>query len=143
MAGLTFDTGALLALENRTTRMIEVVRAANDDARAITVPTAVVSEWWQGRPGQDAGLLDAVEIEPLSFDLALDVGVALSRCHQTARRSRVGATKRRRPSLADVIVVVSAARRRDVVYTSDPDDLAFVRDANRLFVRIRDVATLP
>ena len=46
--GLTFDTGALIALERRTQRIWEIYRTAMKDAVPITVPVAVVVEWWRG-----------------------------------------------------------------------------------------------
>ena len=48
--GLTFDTGALIALERRTQRIWNIYRTAMHDAIPITVPVAVVIEWWRGRP---------------------------------------------------------------------------------------------
>jgi hypothetical protein len=47
--GLTFDTGALIALERRTQRIWEIYRTAMVERVVITVPVAVVIEWWRGR----------------------------------------------------------------------------------------------
>ena len=46
-AGLTFDTGALIALERGTKRMRTVTLAARTGQLLITVPAPVVSEWWR------------------------------------------------------------------------------------------------
>jgi hypothetical protein len=46
--GLTFDTGALIALEGRRSRIAEVLAAARTMRVPITVPTVVVAEWWRG-----------------------------------------------------------------------------------------------
>lgn len=44
--GLTFDAGALIALERRTQRIWEIYRTAMHDAVPVTVPAPVVIEWW-------------------------------------------------------------------------------------------------
>jgi hypothetical protein len=44
---ITFDTGALIALERKGARMLRVVDAAAQSATRITVPTVVVAEWWR------------------------------------------------------------------------------------------------
>jgi predicted nucleic acid-binding protein len=109
--GLTFDTGALIALERRSQRMTDVFRRATERGVRITVPAAVVTEWWRGqrrRLFQD--LLASFEIEPLDPRLAQTAGLALA---ATGGSNAV-----------DAIVVASAAQRGDLVYTSDFDDLA-------------------
>ena len=114
MAGLTFDTGALIALERRSLRMDRVWHAALASGRAITVPTVVVGEWWRGQRGAVARVLDSVTIEPLTLKIAKLAGEAL-----------VGT--RKGPSLVDAIVMASAAQRGDVVYTGDIEDLSCLR----------------
>jgi hypothetical protein len=108
--GLTFDTGALIALERRTQRMWEIYRTAMEDAVPITVPAAVVIEWWRGRTDVRERILNGVRVEPLHAKLAQSAGEALA-----AVRSATA---------VDAVVMASAALRGDVVYTSDPDDLA-------------------
>jgi predicted nucleic acid-binding protein len=122
---ITFDTGALVALERRERRMRTFVAALHADGVRITVPSPVVSEWWRGQRGPPARILDAMIIEPLWAPLARIVGEALGAVR--------GAT------LVDVVVVASAARRGDVVLTSDVDDLSRIRDAAFPSVRIRSV----
>ena len=107
--GLTLDTGALIALEQKRKRMKEVLAAARVLRRPITVPAVVVAEWWRGQRGPIARLLDGVIIEPLHERLARIAGEALA------------AT--RGSNAIDALVVASAAQRGDVVYTSDIDDL--------------------
>ncbi|MEW5852231.1 MAG: PIN domain-containing protein [Myxococcota bacterium] len=109
MEGLTFDTGALIALERRQPRMSKVVARAWEARVRITVPTAVVAEWWRSPNAVATRLLAAVDIEPLDEALALRVGEALG--------AVAGA------SVVDTIVMASAARRGDIVYTSDIGDL--------------------
>lgn len=113
--GLTFDTGALIALERRDTTMRAIWRAALEDDVPITVPAVAVLEWWHGSPGQSARILRAMTVEPLDEELARAAGAALAKCEKGPRGSG--------PSVVDAVVVVSAARRGDVVYTSDVDDL--------------------
>lgn len=120
MAGLTFDTGALIALEQRKQRMRQVFAVAVMDDVRITVPTAVIAEWW--RKGSDLArdLLSAVDVEPLDEELARIAGEALAAV-PTA-------------TTIDAIVMASAARRGDVVYTSDFRDLSAL---SRHFPRVR------
>ena len=109
--GLTFDTGALIALERRSQRMTDVFRRATQRGVRITVPAAVVTEWWRGQKGRlFRDLLASVEIELLDQRLAQTAGVALA--------ATGGA------NAVDAIVVASAAQRGDLVYTSDFEDLA-------------------
>lgn len=55
LPGLTLDTGALIALERRKQRVRTLVYAATEARLSITVPVVVISEWWNGRPGQALG----------------------------------------------------------------------------------------
>lgn len=108
MVGLTLDTGALLALEKRRQRMRKVIDVATRDAVPITVPVVVLAEWWRGRSDLRDLIRRMVTIEPMQETLALVAGEALA----TVR----GAT------LADAVVMASAAQRGDIVYTSDVSD---------------------
>lgn len=110
MAGLTFDTGALIALERRRHRMRRVLAIAIADAVRVTVPVAVVAEWWRKRTDLAEEILAAVDVEPMDDGLAKRAGEA-----QAAVR---GATT------VDAIVMASAARRGDIVYTADFPDLS-------------------
>lgn len=111
LTGLTLDTGALVALERRNERVLALVDVARKQGRAITVPAAVVVEWWRAQRGPVARLLDAFDVEPLQSELAHLAGVAL-------------ATAGPGPSATDAVVMASAAQRGDVVLTGDVDDLA-------------------
>ncbi|MCC6900540.1 MAG: PIN domain-containing protein [Polyangiaceae bacterium] len=107
--GITFDTGALIALERRSQRARHVLERALELKIRITVPAAVLTEWWRGRTDHRDAILEAVRIEPLSVGLAKLAGEALVRVR--------GATA------VDAMVMASAAQRGDVVYTSDVVDL--------------------
>ncbi len=122
---ITFDTGALVAIERRDRLMLAFMTSALAAGSRVTVPSPVVSEWWRGQKGPAARILDAVCIEALSPSLAKVVGETLGKVR--------GAT------LVDAVVVASAAQRGDLVLTSDVDDLARIRDMAFPSVRIRRV----
>jgi hypothetical protein len=109
MSGLTFDTGALIGLERRRQRIGQVYRTAVEDGLIVTVPSTVITEWWRGRSDARETILDGIRVEPLDEPLARLAGEALAAVE--------GAT------VVDAIVMASAARRGDVVYTSDFADL--------------------
>jgi len=111
--GLTFDTGALIALERRTQRIWEIYRTAMHDAVPITVPVPVIVEWWRGRTDARDRILGGVRIEPLHTALAQAAGLAIA----TVKSA----------SAVDAIVMASAALRGDAVYTSDIADLEKLR----------------
>jgi predicted nucleic acid-binding protein len=122
---ITFDTGALVAIERRDRAMLAFMTAALAAGSKITVPSVVVGEWWRGQRGPAARILDAVEIEVLGERLAKVAGEVLAVV--------------RGASLVDAIVVASAAQRGDLVLTGDMDDLSRIRDAGFPAVRIRTV----
>jgi predicted nucleic acid-binding protein len=107
--GLTFDTGALIALERRKLRMRQVLERARERDQVITVPADVVAEWWGGPTDVRKAILASVDVEPLTLRLAQIAGEAMGIV--------AGAT------LVDAIVVASAASRGDIVYSSDVHDL--------------------
>ncbi|MFO0759850.1 MAG: hypothetical protein U0359_25420 [Byssovorax sp.] len=107
--GLTFDTGALMALERRRQRMAQIYRLAVECSVIVTVPAPVVTEWWRGRTDAREAILAGVRVEPLDDVLAKLSGEALA--------AVPGATA------IDAIVMASAARRGDLVYTTDVPDL--------------------
>jgi predicted nucleic acid-binding protein len=109
MTGLTFDTSALIGLERRRQRIGRVYRTAVDDGLIVSVPSAVIAEWWRGRSDAREMILHGVRVEPLDVALAQVAGEALAAVD--------GATT------VDAIVMASAARRGDIVYTTDVADL--------------------
>lgn len=120
--GITFDTGAMIALERRSARARKVLERATELKVRITVPSAVITEWWRGRSDMRDHIALAVRIEPLSERLAKLAGEALAAV--------------RGSSAVDAIVMASAAQRGDVVYTSDVGDL------QRLALHFRAVRVL-
>jgi predicted nucleic acid-binding protein len=124
MIGLTFDTGALIALERRRRRMKEIVERALAKAQPITVPADVVGEWWRGRTDLRESILESVDVEPLTETLAKVAGEALAAVSEA--------------TLVDAIVMASAASRGDIVYSSDVADLERLR---RYFPGVRILGT--
>jgi predicted nucleic acid-binding protein len=124
-AGLTFDTGALIALERRRDSMRKVFATAITNGVAITVPVVVVTEWWRAghREKERLVILRSLRVEPLVERVARLAGAALG------RTQGAGAI--------DAIVMASAALRGDTVYTSDPNDLAALKDANSGFASVQ------
>jgi predicted nucleic acid-binding protein len=113
MLALTFDTGALIALERGDKRMRIVLEAATADHVTITVPAVVVAEWWRGPGRRREAILESVDVEPTSEHVARIAGEAIA--------ALPGAT------VIDAIVMASAAQRGGIVYTSDLDDLERLR----------------
>jgi hypothetical protein len=120
MIGLTFDTGALIALERRRQRMKLVLEHALAGDQSITVPADVVGEWWRGRTDLREAILETVDVEPLTPALAKVAGEALAQVPNA--------------TLVDAIVMASAASRGDIVYSSDVGDLEALR---RVFPGVR------
>jgi predicted nucleic acid-binding protein len=113
-SGVTFDTGALVAVERRKQRAREILDRVLERGVVVTVPLPVVGEWWRGRSDWRERILASVRVEPLTLALVKLGGEALATLH--ARRAVT-------PSVVDAIVMASAASRGDVVYTSDVGDL--------------------
>ena len=120
--GLTFDTGALIALERRDVRMRKVLDTALAGRVVITVPTAVVCEWWRARSPRHEAILAMFTIEELDERLARLAGEAMAAVPAA--------------TAIDAIVMASAALRGDAVYTSDVGDLVRLRDGRFPGVRV-------
>jgi hypothetical protein len=108
--GVTADTGFLIGLERHKQRAMNVLGELGDVR--ISVPVAVVAEWWRASRRQ-AHVLELVRTEPMTERLAKVAGEALA--------AVPGAT------VVDAIVMASAAQRGDAVYTSDFEDLTKLR----------------
>ncbi len=107
---ITFDTGALIALERRSARMLRIVAAAAQSDVRITVPVIVLAEWWRGRPtARMLRLIEGVELESLEPRLSRIAGEAVVNVKNA--------------TINDAIVVASAAQRGDTILTSDVHDL--------------------
>jgi hypothetical protein len=83
------------------------------DGIPITIPVAVVIEWWRGRTDVRERILRGARVEPLHTALAQAAGEALASVKSA--------------SAVDAVVMAAAALRGDVVYTSDVADLEKLR----------------
>ena len=112
-AGITLDTGALIALDRGDKRLIALLRQASAQNCTFRVPAGVVGQAWRNGRVQ-ANLVrflraGEVEIVPLDEQLARSCG------------ELCGATNT--SDIIDASVVILARERRDTIVTSDPDDL--------------------
>lgn len=106
---VTIDTGFLIGLEKNKRVAHALLLAARARSLRLTVPAAALAEWWRGTP-EHRKLLRAFKVEPMSERLAKAAGEAMAHVDGAG--------------VVDAIVMASAASRGDVVYTSDPGDLA-------------------
>jgi predicted nucleic acid-binding protein len=123
--GLTFDTGALIGLERRRHAIRKVFATAIEHEVPIVVPTVVIAEWWRrgAREKERFEILRAVRIEALGLHIARLAGIAVGLVPGAGT--------------IDAIVMASASLRGDTVYTSDPDDLARLRDGVAEFAGVQ------
>jgi predicted nucleic acid-binding protein len=116
--GVTFDTGAFIAVERRKERAQQVFERLREQDVLITAPLPVIGEWWRGRTDWRERILTSVRVEELTLAMVKLAGEALG-----SLASATEPRRRRGPGLVDAIVMASAASRGDVVYTSDLEDL--------------------
>lgn len=108
--GITYDTGALLAAEANRREIWALHARALERGQRPVVPAAVLAQAWRGgSQAQLSRLLRGCRIEDLDEQRARAAGVA---CARSAQRD-----------IVDASVVAGALARRDLVVTSDPDDL--------------------
>jgi hypothetical protein len=116
MAGITYDTGALLAGEKGNRALWALHKRALDRGLRPTVPAGVLAQAWRGGPqAQLSRLLSGCRLEALTEAASRATGAACARS--------------KRPDIVDASVVVGAIVREDVVFTSDAEDLAAVAGA--------------
>jgi hypothetical protein len=121
MNAVTGDTGFLIGLERAKPRAIALLAAARRRSLLISIPAAVVAEWWRGDRHQ-AKILKLVEVEAMTERLAKSAGEALAAVADA--------------TVVDAIVMASAAARGSVVYTSDYEDLQQLRERHFRSVRV-------
>lgn len=114
-SGLTFDTGALIAVERGDERIVALIRAARRSGLEIAVPAGALAQAWRDgrRQARLAGLLRVRAGAPQV--VALD-----------ARAARSAGELCGRSGTADVIdasVLLCALARGDRIVTSDPGDM--------------------
>jgi predicted nucleic acid-binding protein len=112
-AGITLDTGALIALDRGNKRMIALLQRALSQGFVFRVPSGVLGQAWRdGRVQVTLGRFlrsEEVEIILLDEQLARSCG------------ELCGATNT--SDMIDASVVILARERREPIVTSDPDDL--------------------
>lgn len=122
--GVTYDTGALVAADRGERRMWARHRALLLARHVPTVPAPVVAQAWRGgnRQALLARLLRGCDVEALDDPRARAVGALATRAHTT--------------DIVDASVAEGALRRRDLVISSDADDLGAIADAVHLRLEI-------
>lgn len=113
MAGLTLDTGALIAFDKNDRRLVALLARALDHQYGLAVPAGVVGQAWRDgrRQARLARLLASAEVEIESLD---------------DERARAAGQMCGVTNTADVIdasVVLCARRRGHRIVTSDPEDI--------------------
>ena len=107
---ITFDTGALVAVEKRKDRISILLRTIVAESIPIVIPAVALAKWWRARPTQRMQkFLSSTTIEPVDAALASAAGEALAALP--------------RSTIIDALVMASAARSGGIVYTSDIADL--------------------
>lgn len=110
MTGITYDTGALIAAERGDRMVWSLHRRALERGRRPTIPAGVLGQALRGGPQAELSrLVNGCRIE------ALDERQARAAGHLCGRA--------RTADVIDAAVVVGATVRRDLVVTSDRDDL--------------------
>lgn len=117
MAGVTYDTGALVAAERNDRAMWGLHAGFLAEEVVPTVPAPVLAEAWRGgsRQASLSRLLAMCDVEEMSEDQARRVGVV--------------AGKADHDDIVDVTVVEGAARRRDAIVTSNDTHIRTIADA--------------
>lgn len=112
-AAITFDSGALIALERRKERAMKVYSHAKDRGFVVATPNVTIAEWWRGRTDRRERILKGVFVEAASDDTVKLAGLAMGKVR--------GAT------VVDAIVAAFAVQRTGLVYTSDVHDFEGLR----------------
>ena len=122
MAGLTLDSGALIAAERRNRRVWAFLNRAHQLDARVTVPSVVLAQAWRGNDPLIARLLKGCEIEVFGEARAKAVGNLLAKSGTS--------------DIVDATVVLGAAKRGDTVVTSDPTDLLALAEATHTRLEI-------
>ena len=122
MAGLTLDTGALIALERGDRRAWGLLRLNDEREGTLSIPAGCLAQFWRRNHPRVARLLGAAVVDPLDHPAALSVGRLLA-SSGTA-------------DPIDASVVLVAAARRQAVLTSDPSDIERIAEAGGFNLRV-------
>jgi hypothetical protein len=112
-AGLTFDTGALIAIDRGDRRLIALLQEAVRKGLPLRVPAGVIGQVWRDgrRQATLARVLRTREVEVQALD-EYAARAAGELCGATGTSDVI-----------DASVVITARQRRDTVLTGDPNDL--------------------
>jgi hypothetical protein len=128
MAGITYDTGALIAGDHNDRRMWALHVGFIAEEVVPAVPAPVVAEAWRGgsRQASLARMLAGCDIEEMTANQARRVGELAGRADH--------------PDVVDVAVVEGAARRDDdVILTSNESHIRKIVKATGKRIRIGNV----
>jgi len=128
VAGVTYDTGALIAGDRNDRRMWALHVGFIAEEVAPMVPSPVVAEAWRGgsRQASLARMLAGCQIEEMTADQARRVGELAGRADHE--------------DIVDVAVVEGAARREDgVILTSNESHIRKIIKATGKRIRIESV----
>ena len=126
MAGITYDTGALIAAERGERRLWALHRRALESGAVPSVPAGVLAQGWRGGPQpQMSRFLAGCRVEDFDESKARSAGAA---CGLSGTSDVV-----------DAAVVVGAAARDDLVVTSDAADLSRLRRALGVELRMYEI----
>ena len=126
MAGVVYDTGALLAADRRDTRLWALHAEALARDVIPLVPVVVLAQAWRGGPQASLSrLLRGCRVEPDTEALGRAAGTA----------GAVAGTS----DVVDAIVIVIALRHDAVIFSSDPGDLGLIADALNAHVRVHRI----
>jgi predicted nucleic acid-binding protein len=106
-----YDAGALIAIDNNDRRMWARHTLALEDGRDIHIPAVVVGQAWRDarRQVRLGKFLAGCRVEPVGLETAKAAGILCG--------------KARTADVVDATVVVMAAALGAIVWTSDPDDI--------------------
>jgi hypothetical protein len=127
MAGVTYDTGALIAAERNDRRLWALHAGLLAEEASPTVPAPVLAEAWRGgaRQASLGRLLALCAVEPMTDPQAREVGVLAGRSGHD--------------DIVDVTVVEGALRRSDAIVTSNRTHIEAIAAAAGQRLTIEDV----
>jgi predicted nucleic acid-binding protein len=125
LAGLTLDSGALIAAERGDRRFWAFWKEAQRRDAEVTIPAGVLAQTWRGNNAVIARLLHACCVEELDMSGAKRAGEILARSRTT--------------DVIDASVVQGAAQRGDAILTSDPNDLRHLATCSGLDIVVMEV----
>jgi predicted nucleic acid-binding protein len=118
-AAITFDTGALIALERRKERAMKVYTHAKDRGFVVATPNVTVAEWWHGRTDRREAVWSGLLVEPPTDETVKLAGLALGKVRDATAIDAIDAI--------DAIVAAFAVLRTGIVYTGDVNDFHALR----------------